>query len=396
MALNDKQISSAQYIDKQYKIQDEKGMYLLVTKSGKYFRLDYRFGNKRKTLALGVYDETTLKDARTKRDEAKKLLEQGIDPSLLKQQIKKQIVSDTENTFEALALKCFENYDPRLSKKHVERKWRRLEKHALPYLGKTPIKHITAPMILSVIQKIEKRGNFETAHRVFGVCSEIFVYAIADGLIDRDPTRDIHKVLKPKKTKRMATITDPKKIGPLLKAIDDYDGYYETQCALKLLPLVFVRPGELRHMEWDEIDFEEKLWTIPPEKMKMQREHIVPLSVQTLEIIKDIQQITGQWKYVFPSIRSKDRPMSDNTINAAIRRLGYTKEELTGHGFRSMASTLLNEKNWPSDHVEVQLAHVDGSVRGIYNSAIYLESRIKMMQWWADYLDELKTNTKNN
>jgi integrase len=392
MALTELKIKSSQPTDKQYKITDEKSMYLLIKPNGsKYFRMDYRFAGKRKTLSLGVYPEISLKEARIKRDEARKLISEGTDPLMLKKINKITLIQDNQETFNIFSKKWFDNYKDQWTIKHGERKYRRLEIHALPYIGNMPIKEITPPIILGMIQNIEKRGKNETAHRILGTVSEIFLYAISMGLAERDPTRDIQKALKPKQTKHMATITDPKKIGPLLNAIDGYDGYYETLCALKLLPLVFVRPGVLRHMEWHEIDFTKKLWRIPAEKMKMRKEHVVPLSLQALAIIKDVQMITGQWDYVFPSIRSKDRPMSENTINAAIRRLGYTKEELTGHGFRSMASTILHENNWPSDHIEVQLSHVDkNTIRGIYNSAIYLEGRKKMMQWWADYLDSLK------
>jgi len=391
MSLTDTAIKTAKPKDTDYKLTDEKGLYVLVKKAGKYFRLDYRFLGKRKTLALGVYSEVSLKEAREKRDEARKLLADGKDPLEEKKAQKSLLIAETANTFHAVAVEWYDKLKTKWSADHADRKWRYLENDVFSTFGNSPIKNITARELLTLLEKIQARGAIDVAHRVKGLCGEVFRYGIHTSRCDRDPTQDLKGVLVPQRNKHMATITDPKEIGGLLRAIDDYQGDFVTKCALKLTPYVMLRPGELRHAEWSEIDLGKKQWKISAVKMKMGRPHIVPLSNQAVEIFKVIQPITGQWKYVFPSMRSKDRPMSENTITAALRRMGFTKAEITAHGFRGMASTLLHENRFKSDVIEAQLAHAErNKVKAAYNHAEYLAERTDMMNWWADYLDSLK------
>ena len=396
MPLTDTTIRNSKAKEKQYKLSDERGLYLLVGKTGrKYFRFDYRFMGKRKTLALGVYPDITLADARQKRDDARKLVQKGVDPSQHKRETKRMLEDLAVNNFEAVAREWFEKNTHVWTKKHSSTVIRRLEFNVFPLLGSRPIKLIIAPELLEVLRKIESRGAFETAHRVKQICGQVFRYAIATGRAERDPSADLKGALTPVKPKSMATITDPIKIGGLLRAIDNYDGQIVTICALRLAPLAFVRPGELRHAECLEIDLDNAEWKIPAHKMKMKLPHIVPLSRQAVDIFRALEPVTGDGRYVFPSLRSTVRPMSNNTVNAALRRLGYSKEEMTGHGFRAMASTILHEQGWPSDVIERQLAHSEGnSVKAAYNHAQHLPERRKMMQAWADYLDALKAGAK--
>ena len=391
MPLTDTAIKNSKLKDTDYKLADEKGMYLLVKQAGKYFRLDYRFAGKRKTLALGVYPETSLKEARAKRDEARKLLSINIDPLEAKKAKKLQWIADEKSSFQIIALEWFEKMRSNWSEGHAQRKWHLLEKHVFPVFGKVPIKNITARELLTLLEKMQSRGTIENAHRVKGICGEIFRYGIRADRCERDPSQDLQGALIPKRKKHMATITDPKEVSGLLRAIDGYTGDFVTKCALKLTPYLMLRPGEVRHAEWSEIDFEKKQLRISAEKMKMKRIHIVPLAEQAITIIKQIQPVTGHGKYVFPSVRSKDRPMSENTITAALRRMGFTKEEMTAHGFRGMASTLLHENGFKSDVIEAQLAHAErNKVKAAYNHAEYLTERTDMMNWWADYLDKLR------
>ena len=394
MPLTDTVIKNAKPKEIDVKLADEKGMYLLIKKSGaKYFRLDYRFAGKRKTLALGVYPETSLKEARDKRDEARKLISNNLDPSEAKKSHKLQLVAEANNSLKSIALEWHNKLKSKWSADHADRKWHYLEKDVFPVFGNTPIKNITPRELLTLFEKIQARGAIDVAHRVKGLCGEVFRYGIHTGKCDRDPTQDLKGVLAPKRNKHMATITAPEKIGELLRAIDGYEGDITTKCALRLTPYVMLRPGELRSAEWSEIDLEKKQWKIPHTKMKMPRPHIVPLANKVIEIFKIMQPITGDEKYVFPSVRSKDRPMSENTITAALRRMGFTKEEITAHGFRGMASTLLHENGFKSDVIETQLAHAErNKVKAAYNHAEYLPERISMMQWWADYLDSLKSS----
>jgi integrase len=392
MPLTDTAIRNAKPQDKQYKLTDEKGMYLLVNKAGKYFRLDYRFGGKRKTYALGVYPDVKLQEARKKRDDARRLIADGVDPVQVRKANKAIQVEQSENTFEAIAREWHTKYSPNWAKSHAKKIIRRFELYIFPWLGSRPISEITPPELLGVLRKIEKRGILESAHRAQQNCGQVFRYAIATGRAERDTSADLRGAIAPVKHGRMATITEPKKIGELLRVIDGYEGTPIAKCALNLAPLVFVRPGELRHAEWSEIDLDKAEWRIPAKKMKMNAPHIVPLSKQAVTLLKEIQPLTGLGRYVFPSIRTTERPMSENTILAALRRLGYTKEEMSGHGFRAMASTLLHEKGYKSDIIERQLAHAErNSVKASYNYAQHLPERCEMMQAWADYLEKLKS-----
>lgn len=391
--LTAQEVKNAKSSSKPYKMTDGGGMYLFITKTGKYWRYDYRFFKKRKTLALGVYPEISLKQARELHHKARNNVSNGIDPAHLRKINKNARFQAAENCFEALAWEWFGKQN--WTEGHARTVKGRLDRHILPWIGKLPIKDITAQEVLGVCRRVEDKGAIESAHRVKTICSQVFRYCVASGLCESDPCRDLRKALTPANPRNMPTITDPMKVGELMRAIDGYGGNHVTRAALKLAPLLFVRPGELRQAEWSEIDLDQAIWKIPSEKMKMKQTHLIPLAKQALEIICDIKPLTGDGRYLFPSIRSTARPMSDNTILSSLRRLGYSKEELTGHGFRGMASTLLNELGWESKLIERQLAHSDkNTVRAAYNHAEYLPERIRMMQAWADYLDGLKSGCR--
>lgn len=388
MKLSDTTIRGAKPRSKQYKLGDGNGLYLLVTPAGKkYWRMDYRFTGKRKTAAFGVYPKVKLKAARDKCYEAKALLSKGIDPGQ-----KKKVVRSAENDFEGVAREWFEMQKTNWVEGHAKRVIRRLEKDIFPPLGNRDISTITSLDLLQTLRLVENRGAVETAHRLRQTCGQIFRYAIITGRAENDVSAPLKDALAPARGEHMATITDPGQVGGLLRAIHGYKGQFVTLCALKLAPLTFVRPGELRHAEWSEIDTVKAIWKIPKEKMKMSRPHMIPLSKQSIDIIEDLRPYTeDQSPYLFPSVRTMKRPMSDNTVLAALRRMGYTTEEMSGHGFRAMASTLLHENGWPSHCIELQLAHVErNNVKAAYNHALYLDERQKMMQWWADYLDKLR------
>lgn len=377
--------------DKPYRISDERGLYLEVSpKGGKYWRFKYRINGKEKRLSLGVYPDVPLKLARERRDEYRRKVADRIDPSELR---KAEKISQADlESLEFVAREWHSKYKINWSKSHADKTLTRLEKNVFPWLGKMNISEITPPQLLSVLRRIENRGAIETAHRIHQVCGQVFRYAVATGRAERDTAADLKGALPPAKSKHHASIVEPRKIGELMRAIDFYSGHFVTGCALRFAPLVFVRPGELRHAEWSEIDLISAEWRIPAEKMKMKTLHIVPLASQAIDLLEELQPLTGKGKYLFPSIRTNSRPMSENTINAALRRLGYSKEDMTGHGFRSMASTLLNEMGWNRDAIERQLAHSErDGVRAAYNYAEYLPERKKMMQSWADYLDGLKS-----
>lgn len=394
MPLKDVTIKNAKPRDKAYKLADEKGLYLYIKPNGsKAWRLKYRFLGKEKTLSIGLYPDVGLSEARNARDNARKQLADKIDPGLAKQVSKRSAKEASENSFEVIALEWYTKFSTKWSPSHGERILRRLEKDIFPWLGKRPIAEITAPELLSVLRRMESRGAIETAHRASQNCGQVFRYAIATGRAERDPSHDLKGAIPPAKKKHHASIIKPSAIGELLRAIDGYQGHFITKCALRLAPLVFVRPGELRHAEWNEFNLATGEWRIPAEKMKMRVTHIVPLSTQAIAIIRELRALTGDGKYLFPSVRSSKRAMSENTVLAALRRLGYTSDEMTGHGFRSMASTLLNEQGWNPDAIERQLAHGErNTVRAAYNYAEYLPERKKMMQQWADYLDSLRVN----
>lgn len=371
---------------------DGDGLFLLVAPSGgKWWRLKYRFEGKEKLLSLGTYPDTPLSRARQRRDEARRLIADGIDPSAQRKATKAS--SADENSFEAIAREWHGKHAPKWTAKHAERILTRLERDVFPWIGKRPAGQVGAPELLTTVRRIEARGAIETSHRALRDCSQAFRYAIATGRAERDPAADLRGALAPVISKHHASITDPKAIGRLLRDISAYEGSFITRCALKLSPLLFVRPGELRFARWPEFDLDAKEWRIPAARMKSRVLHIVPLSKQAVTILRELQAMTGEGEggYLFPSVRADDRPMSDNTVNAALRRLGYAKDEMTSHGFRSMASTILNEQQWNADAIERQLAHGErNSVRAAYNYAEHLPERRKMMQAWADYLDSLE------
>ena len=394
MALSDAKVKAAKLPDgkKQIRLSDGAGLYLQVTPAGKYWRMNYRFGGKQKTLSIGVYPSVSLKNARGKRNAAKKLLEQNIDPSQSKQADRRKAITNSHAvTFEAVAKKWMAKKSTTWVETTITNNQAKLDRHIFPWIGSLPLSDIEAPDVLSMIQRAETRGTIETAHRLRMLCSQIFRYGVATGKIKSDPTRDLHGALTPVVNKHRATITEPKKAGALLRAIQGFEGTFVVQCAVQITPYVFVRPGELRHAEWPEIDLDAAEWRIPAHKMKMRVIHIVPLAKQVVAILRDLHALTGSGKYVFPSIRNASRPMSENTVNASLRRIGYDKSEICAHGFRAMASTMLHEQGWKSDIIERQLAHKEGNaIKGAYNHARHLPERVKLMQHWANYLDGLR------
>jgi integrase len=381
-----------------YKLSDGGGLYLLVRPDGaRYWRMDYRWHGKRRTLALGVYPSVTLSEARAGRDLAKKQLASGIDPSAQRRHDKITLKAAAATTFRLVANEWTAKLEREGRAPATLNKVRWLLELASPLIGDQPISTITAPILLTVLQKVETRGRYETARRLRSTCGQVFRYAIATGRAERDPSADLRGALTAAKVRHRSAITDPKAIGAMLRAIDGYDGHPVTLAALRLAPLVFVRPGELRHAEWSEIDFEAAEWRIPAAKMKMRQPHRVPLSRQALAVLRDLHGITGLGRFVFPSIRSSVRPMSENTLNAALRRLGYSKDEATTHGFRSMAAVRLNEMGrWNADAIERQLAHQErNAVRRAYtHAAEFWAERRDMMQGWADQLDAWRDGAK--
>lgn len=397
MSLNDISIRNAKSKDKTYRLFDTGGLYLEVSPSGgKWWRFKYRFNDKEKRLSLGVYPDVSLKKARDRRDEARRLVADSVDPSVNRKTQKMIGAERASNTFEVIAREWHAKKLSAMTTKHHFNIFRRLEMYVLPWLGNRPITEITAPELWSVVQRIENCGINDTAHRILQYCGQIFRHAIVTGRAERDITRDLQEALSHTKTRHRAAITDPKAVGDLLRAIDGYEGYIVTKCALRFAPLVFVRPGELRQAEWSEINFETAEWNIPAERMKMRESHLVPLSRQSLEILKELHALTHNSRYVFPCARGNSRPMSDNAVLAALRRMGYTKDEMTGHGFRAMARTILDEVlHVRPDFIEHQLAHAVKDPNGrAYNRTSHLPERRKMMQLWADYLEELKTGSQ--
>lgn len=398
MSLTNTACKQASPKDRDYKLSDEKSLFLLVTKKGaKYWRLNYRFAKKQKTLALGVYPEVSLKEAREKTAAVRKSIDEGKDPSLIKKAQKLSILKAGANSFEVVAWEWFEKEKPSWSAKHIKKQKSLIENNLIPHIGKFPVTEITPLILLDCLRKAEARGVLETANRLKQISGQVFRYAVITGRLDRDPSIDLKDALKTPQAKHYAAITEPKQFGQLLRAIDGYEGTTTVAIALKLAPMLFVRPGELRHMEWEELFFEDKEWRIPGAKMKSRQPHIVPLSKQALRLLEEIFLLTGRWKYVFPGIRSKSRPMSDNSLNAALRRLGYSTDEVTTHGFRATARTMLDEKLDFAPHlIEHQLAHtVKDPLGRAYNRTSHLEQRKEMMQGWADYLEELKVTLNN-
>ncbi|HKU17954.1 MAG TPA: integrase arm-type DNA-binding domain-containing protein [Candidatus Saccharimonadales bacterium] len=391
--LTDTAVRKVKPADKPQRMFDGGGLYLEVAPSGgKWWRFKYRFGNKEKRLSLGTYPDTSLAEAREKRDAARKQLAAGIDPSAHRKAEKAAGEERAANSFEVVAREWHTKQSKSWVDLHASRIMLRLENDIFPWLGNRPIADITAKELLATMNRIVNRGAVESAHRVLQNCGQVFRYAIATGRAERNPAADLKGALPPVKPKHLAAITDPNAIGALLRAIHDYQGSFVTKCALRLAPLVFVRPGELRQAEWTEFDLDKAEWNIPAEKMKMREPHLVPLQTQAVEILRELQALTGRGRYLFPSARSPKRPMSNNAVLAALRRMGYSTQEMSGHGFRAMARTVLDEVlHFRPDYIEHQLAHAVRDPNGrAYNRTAHLAERRKMMHAWADYLDGLR------
>jgi integrase len=400
MPLTDTAIKNAKPGEKAIKLYDSDGLLLWIAPSGgKWWRLKFRAGGKEKMLSLGTYPEIGLREARERRDEARRLLAEGIDPSAHRKALKSTKAQREANSFELVAREWHAKYASTWSTGHGDRIIRRLEANAFPWIGGKPTAELKPAEVLDVLRRVERRGKIETAHRLKENIGQAMRYAVATGRAERDITADLRGALPPVQQKHFAAITDPSKVGELLRAIDGYTGTFPVTCALKLAPLLFQRPGELRLAEWLEFDLDGGMWEIPSVRMKRTRQgktegaaHAVPLPSQAVAILRELQPLTGTGRYVFPSVRTPSRPMSDNTVNAALRRLGYDNETMTGHGFRAMARTILDEVlSFPPAIIEAQLAHTVRDPLGrAYNRTAHLPQRREMMQRWADYLDELK------
>lgn len=391
--------------DARRRLSDGAGLYLLLfVKGGSHgWRLDYTFLGRRKTLSLGTYPATTLSVARHKADEARQMVSTGTDPSTARQQQRHSVAKQRQieklmdaglpvpESFEAVAREWFAKHSPSWAISHADKIIRRLDRDVFPWIGAKPINSIKPPELLQLLKRVEVRGAIETTHRVQQNCSQVFRYAVAIGLLESDPSRDLRGALPPWRPEHYPTLTDPRRVGELLRDIDAYEGGFITRCALKLSPLLFVRPGELRRAEWNEINLDAAEWRIPAPKMKGRVMHIVPLARQALAVLRELKPLIGPNGWVFPGNRTNGEPMSENTVNAALRRLGYDRATMTAHGFRGMASTMLHEIGWASDVVERQLSHAErNSVKAAYNHAEHLPERRKMMQAWADHLDQLR------
>jgi len=384
-----------------YRLAAGKGLYLQVMPTGaRYWRLKYRFAGKARMMGVGVFPDVSVAEARDARDAARKLLASGVDPSMQRRVEKLTQEVAVANSLEAIARLWHKEKSPTWVDTYSGKVLRRLEMHVFPWLGPIPIASVTAPQILATMKRIHESGTTETAHRTRNYLSQIFRFAVVSGKAERDPAADVIGAIPPAEGANFPTITDPARIGELLRAIDGYQGSYVTRYALKIAPLVFTRPSELRMAEWIEFDLAKATWTVPAVRLKMRKAkkataepHVVPLSRQVVNLLCELYPLSGSGRYVFPGERTIKRPMSDNTINAALHRLGF-KGEIVQHGMRHMASTALNELKWHEDAIERQLAHKDKNrIRGIYNKAQYLAERKKMMQAWADYLDGLRAST---
>ncbi len=387
--------------DKPYKLFDGGGLYLLVQPNGGlWWRLKYRFDGKEKLLALGTFPDTSLAKAREYRDEARQELSAGIDPGAKRKAENESKLSTTTNSFEAVAREWHAViHKANVSEGHAARTLTRLERDVFPWLGALPVAEVPAPELLVTLRRIEARGAIETAHRAAQACGQVFRYAIATGRATRNPAADLSDALKPVLVQHMPAITDPQRAGELLRAIDDYKGSPVTRAALKLAPLVFVRPGELRKAEWSEIELDTGDWKIPAARMKRSKQdkatgapHLVPLSRQALDVLRELHPLTGHGRFVFPSPLTDERPMSDNAVLSALRRMGFPKDEMTGHGFRAMARTMLAERLGIDDQIiEAQLAHaVKDTLGRAYNRTEFITQRRHMLQVWADHLDKLR------
>jgi integrase len=402
MPLSDPACKNAKPKEKPYKLADEKGMFLLINPNGsKYFRLKYRFAGKEKVLALGVYPETSLKEARDKRDSARKHIADGTDPSEIRSKAKAEKATAIDrqqriengiplkDSFKEVALAWLDSTAHKVKSHTLHKKQRRFELHVFPVIGDSEINAVTSPDVYKVIKPLIEAKGLETAHRTHAEISSVFAYAIAHGITTYDPAQAVAGQIPAQKVKHRAALTEPKDVGQLLRDIYCYQGTFVVQCALRFSPLVFQRPGEIRQMEWKDVDLDVKEWRYFVTKTEVQ--HIVPLSTQALAVLNEIKPLTGNGQYVFPSSRGDGRPMSNGTISTALKTLGYDSNIMTAHGFRSTASTLLNEQGWSPDAIERQLCHMPrDAVRAAYNRAQYLEERRRMMQAWADYLDSLR------
>ena len=400
--LTDTAIRKTKPSDTQKKLADGGGMYLLIKPDdGRYWRMDYRYDGKRKTLALGVYPTVTLADARQRREDARRLLANGVDPGEVRRtqkEAKAAAATVTADTFEAVARAWLERRIASGDKAEITTRKDRwmLATFLFPALGARPITAITSLELRDALRAVDESGRRETASRTKIVAGQVFRWAVLEGKTHSDLTTPLRGLFATPKPNHHAAVTDPARIGELLRAIDGFSGQFVTLKALQLAPLVFVRPGELRHAAWAEFDLVGAIWRIPGERMKMKAAHVVPLSTQAVSILRELQTLTGDGHFLFPGLRTVNRPMSENTVNAALRRLGYAKDEMTGHGFRSMAATRLNEMGWNADAIERQLAHAESNkVRAAYtHAAQYLDERTRMMQAWADYLDALRSGAK--
>jgi integrase len=391
MPLTDVTVRTAKPRDKTYKLSDSGGLYVEITPAGgKRWRWKYRIEGREKLLSMGVYPDVPLVAARGRRDDARKLLASGVDPSVHRQAAKAAQAESAANSFEVIAREWFVKHQSGWAESHSSKLLTRLEKDVFPYIGSRPISEITAPELLKTLRRIEERGALETAHKARFSCGQVFRYAIATGRTERDISADLRGALPPVVVKHIASITDPALVGPLLRVLDGYQGTVVVRAALKLAPMFFMRPVELRTAQWADIDLEKGEWR--PFVSKVKKDHIVPLATQAIQILKELHPLTGRGRFVFEGARSIKRPMSANTVNAALRRLGIPKKELSGHGFRAMARTILDEVHEVRpDFVEHQLTHVVKDPLGrAYNRTTHLPARRKMMQLWADYLDQLR------
>lgn len=398
MPLTSTAVSQAKPKAKQYKLSDSHGLFLLVMPNGsKYWRFKFRFAGKEKVLALGVFPDVSLKEARTARDEARLNLDKGVDPGAVRKVEKLTRHIAAAESFEAIGREWFEKTKAKWSDGHAERTRRILEKDLYPYIGPRPVRDVESQEVLAAVRRIESRGTNYVAHRAKQLAGLVFDYAIATGRAKHNPTLALKGAMVPRSQKNHAAITDPAEVGKLLVAIDAFQGTPVVRAALQLSALLFQRPGEIRGMEWSEINWEQSRWELPKEKMKMKMPHVVPLSRQALAQLEELRLLTGRGRYVFPSARGASRSMSENTVRIALRTMGYDKDTMTAHGFRAMARTILDEVlGCRVEWIEHQLAHQVKDVNGrAYNRTAHVEGRAQMMQQWADYLDQLRKEAKS-